>query len=149
MRQFRDTHYSVDTDGNVYSKGAVLKPFDNNGYKRIKLNIEGIRRAYLVHRLVAEAYLGASDLCVDHIDNNKANNNLSNLQYLTVAENINKERKYKELPMYVTKFLRPDNNKMNYRYVRRIDNKNEVLYCSQTLGKVLRFKLNYERLWNV
>ena len=104
MRRFRDTTYSVDREGNVYSKGRILKPFNNNGYKRIKLNIEGVRRAYLVHRLVAEAYLGASDLCVDHIDNNKANNNLSNLQYLTVAENINKERKYKDLPMYVLSF---------------------------------------------
>ena len=149
MRQFRDTHYSVDTDGNVYSKGAVLKPFDNNGYKRIKLNIEGVRRAYLVHRLVAEAYLGASDLCVDHIDNNKANNNLSNLQYLTAAENIYKERKCKKLPMYVTVYTKKGQKKAMYKYVRRINNKNETIISSQDLEKVLRFKLNYERLWNV
>ena len=147
MRQFRDTHYSVDTDGNVYSKGAVLKPFDNNGYKRIKLNIEGVRRAYLVHRLVAEAYLGASDLCVDHIDNDKTNNHVSNLQYLTRAENINKERQYKELPMHVSKRMK--RGKWAYQYRRSVGGKQVMFINSVSLSKVLRFKLNYERLWNV
>ena len=34
-----------------------------------------------------EAFKGKSDLTVDHIDGNKLNNNLSNLEYVTAQEN--------------------------------------------------------------
>ena len=45
-----------------------------------------------VHRMVAEVFLGPcpDGYEVDHIDGNKQNNNLSNLQYLTKEENIRK-----------------------------------------------------------
>ena len=63
-----------------------------------------MRSAY-VHTLIAEAFLGPKpkNLVVDHIDNNKLNNRLDNLQYVTRRLNNSKDkiRKY-DLPTGVT-----------------------------------------------
>lgn len=142
--QFRDTKYSVDKEGNVYKEGTLLKPYDNGGYRRVKLMINGVRKAFLVHRLIAEVYLGQSKLTVDHIDCDRGNNKLSNLQYMTLAENINKDRKYKELPMYISKYMDSRDSKICYRYVRRVNGVNKALLSSRSLEKVINFKLKYE-----
>lgn len=48
------------------------------------LRVDGIR----VHRMVAETFLGYSDLQVNHRNGNKVDNRLENLEYVTCAENI-------------------------------------------------------------
>lgn len=73
--------------GNRYLKG-LTKP---EGYKMYYLkDDQGNSRWYYAHRLVALAYipnpLNKPD--VDHIDNDKSNNHVSNLQWVTEAENI-------------------------------------------------------------
>jgi len=63
-------------------------------YKRIKLYKDGGRRTHRVHVLVAEAFLGhircGHTLVVHHIDGNKHNNNVGNLEVITQRENIAK-----------------------------------------------------------
>ena len=84
-KKYKDTHL-VYNDGRVYSliSNKFLKfDYSNSGYARLKLNGKSVR----VHRLVMELFKGPSDLTVDHIDGNKENNNLSNLEYVTQAEN--------------------------------------------------------------
>lgn len=39
-----------------------------------------------VHRLIMYAFVGISDLTVNHIDGNKENNSISNLEYMTREE---------------------------------------------------------------
>lgn len=60
------------------------------GYMTVNLCKNGKSNTKRVHRLVAEAFLGESNLQIDHIDGNKQNNNLSNLEYVTPKENTNR-----------------------------------------------------------
>ncbi len=61
-----------------------------NGYKRSTISIENRQHQRLVHRLVAEAFLGPPPSTihqVNHIDGNKANNCINNLEWRTRQEN--------------------------------------------------------------
>ena len=78
--------YLVFSDGRVYSfkSHRYLKPsFNAYGYLKLKLNGKNIP----LHRIVIETFKGKSDLTVDHIDMNKLNNDISNLEYVTRSEN--------------------------------------------------------------
>lgn len=96
--------YSIDTNGNVYRHvkyGKVLKKpsMEPNGYMRIRLCKDGTPKTLLVHRLVAETFLpNPLDLPqVHHKDNNRQNNRLDNLEWVTALVNnrIAKDRAVK------------------------------------------------------
>lgn len=63
---------------------------DTHGYLRTTLVKNGKNIGKKLHRLVAEYFLEGfvKDLTVNHIDFNKANNRLSNLEVMTATENI-------------------------------------------------------------
>ena len=56
------------------------------------------RKWFRVHRLVYHHFKGCipDTLIVDHIDDNKQNNNISNLQLLTISENLKKYHRNKK-----------------------------------------------------
>jgi hypothetical protein len=59
------------------------------GYCLVTIKREGTKKKhYQVHRLVMTAFVGKSKLNVNHIDGNKRNNIITNLEYLTQKENI-------------------------------------------------------------
>lgn len=76
--------------GYYWSKEHILKPHTMpNGYLVVGLYDNGSIRRFYVHRLVAYAFLGENkNLTVNHKDENKLNNNILNLEYMTIAENI-------------------------------------------------------------
>lgn len=86
-----DGHYEVSNLGNVRnSKGKILKlQTDSNGYKRVNLYKKGYK-VNLVHRLVASAFIEnpLNKLCVNHIDNDRTNNNVNNLEWVSYEENM-------------------------------------------------------------
>lgn len=62
----------------------------DNGYLSCNVYYEGVQKTKEIHILVAEAFLGerpSSQYVINHIDGNKTNNHLSNLEYITYAEN--------------------------------------------------------------
>lgn len=70
--------------------GRTLSTSPNNrNYLLTTVSVDGAPCRALVHRLVAAAFLGQSDLQVNHLDGDKGNNRIDNLEYCTVQENIN------------------------------------------------------------
>jgi|SRR5712675_53027 len=72
----------------LYSK-LLFKPFNSNGYKQISIKLNGKWIKKNIHQLVARAFLGPcpKNKEVNHIDLDKSNPKLSNLEYLTSSEN--------------------------------------------------------------
>jgi hypothetical protein len=75
----------------INTKGKLIKKIPNiqkNGYLRIFIN----KKSEYVHRIIYQTFKGIIDhnMTIDHIDNNKQNNILSNLQILTRKENVKK-----------------------------------------------------------
>lgn len=71
-------------------KEKEIKPYiTKTGYKRVNLFIDGKRKNFFVHRLVAMAFVEGFEegLDVNHIDGNKLNNNFQNLEWVTSGEN--------------------------------------------------------------
>lgn len=85
--------YEVSTEGRVRNTktGRLLK-FDlsNCGYHRATLCKNNSPRKFSVHRLVAEAFIDAVDgrNIVNHIDSNKTNNHVRNLEWVNYSENF-------------------------------------------------------------
>lgn len=80
---------------NAGSRERIMKPsLNGNGYFITTLvGFDKKRRCYSIHRLVWEHFGDTKrqgNLQIDHIDNNKQNNHISNLQLLTKRENIHK-----------------------------------------------------------
>lgn len=72
-----------------YREGHIMSPaLNRNGYYSVSLSYCDIKRSFLVHRLVCQEFLWKSKLGVNHIDGNRLNNNLSNLEYAYHLDNI-------------------------------------------------------------
>jgi hypothetical protein len=84
--------YEVSDAGNVRNSktGRVLKKtIGNHGYYTVGLCKNGKAKTTCIHRLVAEAFLVNPDdkLCVDHKNNVRTDNRLTNLRFATYKEN--------------------------------------------------------------
>lgn len=106
--------YKISEDGRVFSVkridsrgrvrgGYFLKQYDTGkGYLQVELNDNGKKR-FLVHRLVAHHFLGKSNLPVDHKNENKSDNRVENLEYVTNRENSRRyHSKRRDLPVGVS-----------------------------------------------
>ena len=70
-------------------KGKTIKTIvDGLGYCRVSLCKDGVKKAHKIHRLVSDMFL-IGEGPINHIDGNKLNNNISNLEHCTNSENIN------------------------------------------------------------
>lgn len=85
--------YRVSTDGQVYSvaNNRLVKPSDNGkGYKYFSCAIGGKRTHIYIHRAVANAFLKKPfhNAVVNHIDFDKNNNSVENLEWCTQKDNV-------------------------------------------------------------
>lgn len=85
--------YEVSNLGKVRNikSGRILKPsLQKNGYLTYGLYENNKQKFLYLHRIIATAFIDNPDEkpCVNHIDENKLNNDLSNLEWCTVRENM-------------------------------------------------------------
>lgn len=97
--------YEISTKGRVKSLarmvttgfGVRFKPEimmklqDSQGYRNVQLKVNGRFKNYRIHRLVAETFLPNPNNFteVNHIDEDKSNSNLENLEWVSREQNMN------------------------------------------------------------
>ena len=82
---------SRSKDNRYSNKQWVLKQYeDRNGYMYVTLQKDKKRKTIKVHRLVAEHFIENVNNypCVNHIDSNRKNNDVSNLEWVTYKQNM-------------------------------------------------------------
>ena len=100
MKEFRKIKslkflYEINEDGilrNVKSKKVINGYIEKNGYVRVRIEnkcLNGVIRT-TIHRLVAEAFIPNPENkpFVNHIDLDKQNNSVTNLEWVTHSENM-------------------------------------------------------------
>ena len=91
--------YQVSNHGNIKSLGngksrkeKILKPVNTTKcYLQVELSKQGKRKKYLVHRLVAQAFIDNPNNLpqVNHKDEDKTNNHVTNLEWCDALYNNN------------------------------------------------------------
>ena len=109
-----------DTKGRTVRE-RILKPCIVDGYYSVTL-YKDIRKIFKIHRLIAMAFIPniENKPFINHIDGNKKNNSIDNLEWVTNQENIKhafkigliKGRKGKFNPMYGKKFNQEHRDKI-------------------------------------
>jgi hypothetical protein len=86
------SNYLISRDGRIFnSKDDEKKTYMKNGYLNLSIN----NKMYAIHRLVAMTYIKNPNNhpVVNHIDENKVNNKVENLEWVTQQENCNAHTK--------------------------------------------------------
>lgn len=148
-----DGMYQVSDLGRVRSKYSgewkMLRfDMDRHGYFRVVLSKYGKHKRFLVHRLVAQAFIKNDDDTknqINHIDECKQNNRLSNIEYCTAQYNMT----YNNLPFRKKNSKRlkiKDLYDPNLTYQDNIDifKSNGIECCRRTVYE-LRKDLKLER----
>ena len=133
----QETFYSVSNYGEIRndSTGTLLAgTIANNGYRMVHLRYR-VDKVLSVHRLVMKAFSPREDmdeLQINHIDGNKINNYIENLEWSTALENmrhsyLNHLQKYEMKPCY--------QYDLEGNFIREFQNSNEAakeLGCDHT-----------------
>lgn len=90
-----ERHYQASASGKIRSvkrEPHILKTvYQPNGYERVSLWLGGEKKNKMVHRLVAAAFIANPENYTDinHMDEDKANNDVSNLEWCDHRYNMN------------------------------------------------------------
>lgn len=89
----QETNYEISDIGKIYNRktGRELKgSIFNSGYHFVNLTIKGQKKNFLVYRLVAQNFIPNPNNypVVIHIDGNKQNNFLENLELISKSSNV-------------------------------------------------------------
>ena len=136
-------NYEVSNLGRVRNSktGRVLKPqICTHGYYHVMLCSDGNVYTKKIHTLVGESFIPNpfNKKCIDHIDNNRLNNNFSNLRYCTQQENcMNSKLSSKNTSNFKGVYFSKKINKWmsqitingKNKYLGRFDNIEDAVNC--------------------
>ena len=123
-------NYSVSNYGNVFNDvhNRPLKPvLRSDGYLKVSLTKSTQMK---VHRIVMLSFEGPSEMQVDHIDEDKSNNRLDNLRYLTAR--LNTRRSVSKSGHYNIQFK---NNR--YQILINVQGKLTYFGCFKTVEEAI------------
>jgi len=81
----------VSISNHIHTENIILKTeFKKDGYCRVTLCNNGACKRFYVHRLIALVFIPnpLNKKVVNHIDGNKLNNTVTNLEWCTYSENL-------------------------------------------------------------
>jgi len=114
-------------ESNYYYNGKLLITSANSqGYIRLIIN----KKTYRLHRLIALKYIDNQNNypCVDHIDGNKNNNSIDNLEWVSYSENS--KRAYNN---------NPKQRLMHTTYKPILAKKDNIEYFFDSIRKCAKF----------
>ena len=101
-------HYASNGIKDIIYKGKILNQNKHykNDYMSVILSNNGKYKRFLVHRLVASAFIPNNDNlpCINHKDENKTNNKVENLEWCTHKYNNNYGKNTKKLCKFVIQY---------------------------------------------
>ena len=116
--------YQVSSYGNIKSMDRIVEANSNHKYQHIKEHLlrlnggkkyiqvilckNGKTKPFLVHRLVAEAFISNPNNlpCVNHKDENPKNNNVDNLEWCTYKYNNEYNRRVEKCKHKISQTLK-------------------------------------------
>lgn len=148
--------YKVSSKGQIYSvkrKRKMNLTTNKNGYKHVKLYTKGKYKTISIHRLVAKTFLENPENhpVVNHLDEDKLNNNVENLEWCTQKQNVNhgtgRQRRAEAVKMQVEQYT------LDFQYIKTyksaIDIQKELGFHQSAISRVCRGerKTAYKYIW--
>ena len=118
MKEYKNTSYYITEDGKIFNGKKQMKTYKGERYEKVVIRINGKPTAKYIHRLVAETYIPNphNKKTVNHIDGNKTNNTVNNLEWCTQSENNHHAYKIG----LIVPYDRKGKNNPNYKHGKRI-----------------------------
>lgn len=137
--------YTCDEYGNIFScvtnsrrRKKLMKQNIRNGYYYVNLtDINGKQNKKYVHRIIAQVFIDNPNNyeTVNHIDENKLNNNVLNLEWLTIQEN---KEKYRQNHLNEKQLRTRLTTKQKIKVYNLYNNKNKTYKYICSLFKISR-----------
>ena len=148
MEEFLEI-YDITKEGKCINRktGHVKKTFiSNTGYERVSLWNKGKNKKYSIHRLVATKYIDNPNNYkqINHIDGNKLNNNVDNLEWCDLSQNIKHAYKNNLIKVNTTKVIQysKDMKKIKeWNSIKEVENElkinhaNIITVCKQNTNR--------------
>lgn len=136
----------IRSDGKSYKKKGKECRYQENGdgYLLVKLSKNGVSKYMPVHRLVATTFIPTDDSKkeINHIDCNRKNNNVENLEWLTHRDNVRHSAKKGHYSRKGTKNSRAKYTEEEVTLMRELyDSGMTVMEVINTMFPELEYKL--------
>lgn len=148
--------YKNENNNITYKEKIIYGSIHDDGYVFISIPTDkpGKYKQIPKHIMIADTWLNHKKFdgaVIDHIDGNKQNNNILNLEYVTQSENIKRSIKNNQQPIpikgYVGKLTKEERNKIIEEYMTTDISRNELSkkynVSKTTISSIINHKYDY------